>query len=471
MHIAGRQLLAIMEYSLSKNPVSDLYKKADSYCLNTEGVTEGAEKVSGKEKFTQARREAALHKYEEAVALYATTDMPVRLIAKECHVPEGGLQVHLRRWHRPLMLARYGVTLEGEKAEEVKLGSKRGQRHSTREKYRKAIEACGNIDYIRFSVSAIAREFGLGEAGLGNQLRLYYPEVLEWRERTKIRLGIADNCRRGARKEFVEHYASAVKMYRMSNKTIPEVAEECNVSPGGLSQHLRFYHRRLLVKKEAEREQAKKRRKKGVMSGNGRIRGPLPRTVEKYSEALKLYRDTDLYVKEIVCRTGVALSGFRSYLREWHRDLMLERRGGECNGDEDWIDLNRRKRYSKAVANKYAGAIAKLKAGGHTIASVASEYGFNPEVFRNYLHKHELVLIKELGMTLNRYGRRVSHKSEEKYGEAIRLYETSDESLKSIAERLGLVYVSLGNYVRRNYPELIALHNERMADKKTNDKR
>ena len=86
LHIAGRQLLVIMEYSLSKNPVSDLYKKADSYCLNTEG----AEKVSGKEKFTQARRKAALHKYEEAVALYATTDMPVRLIAKECHVPEGG---------------------------------------------------------------------------------------------------------------------------------------------------------------------------------------------------------------------------------------------------------------------------------------------------------------------------------------------------------------------------------------------
>lgn len=144
--------------------------------------TEGAEKVSEKEKFAQARRETALRKYEEAVALYATTDMPVRLIAKECHVPEGGLQVHLRRWHRPLMLVRYGVTLEGGKAEEVKLGSKRGQRHSTREKYRKAIEACENIDYIQFSVSLIARGFGLSEAGLGNQLRVYYPEVLEWRE-------------------------------------------------------------------------------------------------------------------------------------------------------------------------------------------------------------------------------------------------------------------------------------------------
>ena len=64
----------------------------------------------------------------------------------------------------------------------MKLGSKRGQRHSTREKNRKAIEACGNIDYIQFSVSLIARGFGLSEAGLGNQLRVYYPEVLEWRE-------------------------------------------------------------------------------------------------------------------------------------------------------------------------------------------------------------------------------------------------------------------------------------------------
>ena len=144
-----------------------------------------------------------------------------------------------------------------------------------------------------------------------------------------------------------------------------------------------------------------------MISGNGRIRGSLPETVEKYSEALKMYRDTDLYVKEIVRRTGVALSGFRSYLREWHRDLMLEHRGGECNTDEDWINLNRRKRYSKAVANKYAGAIAKLKAGGYTIVPIASEYGFNPEVFRNYLHKHEPVLAKEFGRTLKRYVRRL----------------------------------------------------------------
>jgi transposase-like protein len=247
-------------------------------------------------------------------------------------------------------------------------------------------------------------------------------------------------------------------MYRTSNRTIPEVAKECNVSPNGLSQHLRFYHRSLLVKKEAEREQAKKRKKKGLMSGNGRTRGPLPETVEKYGEALKLYRDTDLDVKEIVRRTAVSLSGFRFYLREWHRDLILERRGGEADGDEDWIDLNQRKRYSKAVANKYAAAIAKLKAGGHTTSAVASEYGFHPEVFRDYLHKHEPELAGTLGMKRDRNGKLTASKAEEKYGEALRLYETTGESLKSIAARLGLVYNSIGGYVRRHYPELIRRH-------------
>lgn len=447
--------------SISENP--------DGRFRNEENDTGGSKESSGKKRLARQKREEALRKYKYAVYLYANTDMTMRLIAKVCHVSEGGLRTHLHRWHRHLVLARYGIVLEGERPEAIKLGSKKGQRDSTRKKYGKAVEACGKIENIRFSISAIAREFKLNETGLGNQLRMYYPEILQWREQTKQRLGIADNCHRGAKRETVEQYAPAVEMYRTSNRTIPEVAEECHVSPHGLREHLRNYHRRLLEKKEAEREQAKKRRKKGTLSGNGRIRGPKPETVEKYKNALELYRNTVLDSKEIARRTGVTISGFRGYIREWHRDLMLERRGGSCSGDEDWIDLSRTKRCSPSAANKYAEAIARLKTGGRTTASVAAEYGFNPETFRDYLHKHEPELAKRLGMMRNRYGRLVSRKSEEKYRDAILLYETSDDSLKSIAERLGLVYISLGNYVRRNYPELIAEHNERIMNKKTND--
>ena len=60
----------------------------------------------------------------------------------------------------------------------------------------------------------------------------------------------------------------------------------------------------------------------------------------------------------------------------------------------------------------------------------------------------------------NRNGRQVSCRSEKKYAEAIRIYETTPENLKSIAQRLGLVYNSLGGYVRRNYPDAIRRHED-----------
>ena len=441
--------MTLMKQSLNRNTESGFRKE-----------TEGTRNISGKERHAREQREAALKKYEPAVRLYATTDMPVRLITKVCHVSESGLRAHLYRWHRPLMLARYGVSPEGKNPEEVRLGTKKGPRDSTRKKYGKAVEACGSMDFISLSVSAIAREFGLGESCLGNHLRAHHPEIIEWREQVKEYMGIADNCRRGAKRESVEQYAPAVDMYRTSDMTVPEVAEACGVSPSGLTQHLRFYHRGLLEKKEARREQAKTRKKQGTLSGNGRMRGPLPESVEKYREAVALYRDTDLSAEEIVRRTGVTLTGFRNHLREWHRELMLERRGGSCDGDEDWIDLNRQKRYSRAVSNKYAAAIASMKADPRPTARVAAEYGFHPEVFRDYLHQHEPELAASLGMVRNADGKLVSGRAAEKYAEAVRLYETTAEDLKSIASRLGLTYNSLGGYVRRNCPEAMQRHKE-----------
>ena len=55
-------------------------------------------------------------------------------------------------------------------------------------------------------------------------------------------------------------------------------------------------------------------------------------------------------------------------------------------------------------------------------------------------------------------GKIVSRRSVEKYAEAVRLYGTTTETLKSIAARLGLTYNSVGGYIRRNCPEVMALH-------------
>ena len=94
------------------------------------------------------------------------------------------------------------------------------------------------------------------------------------------------------------------------------------------------------------------------------------------------------------------------------------------------------------------------------VAEVAAEFGLHPEVFRYYLHKHEPELARQQGMMKTANGKTVSRRSEEKYAEAVRLYGTTTETQKSIAARLGLTYNSVGGYNRRNYPEVIARHQE-----------
>lgn len=395
-------------------------------------------------------------KYEKALQLYAETDLTGAEIAKECQVAVAGFRAYLYRYHRWLVLKRYGIK---ETEVPVKLRPKKGQRPSSHQKYKDAVAACDSLTYIRLNISEIARMFGVSETGLGNFLRLHYSDILERREKERMKRGIGDNKKRGARRHSVEMYDKAVKMYNTTEKTISEVAEDCKVSLGGLSQYMRFYHKAVIRKRSAEREKAKRHNRIGHPSGNGRKHIPEPETVEKYKKALELYKHTSMIVKDIVQQTDVPLEGFRYYLRTWHRDLMLERRGVNiATVDRDCIDLKQTKRYLKSSASKYADAIASLKAGSKSIQQAATNFGLHPETFRMYLKEHEPELAMRYGMMKTADGKYVSKLAAEKYAEAIRLYETTTENLKSIAQKLGLVYNSLGGYVRRNCPEAMERH-------------
>lgn len=161
-------------------------------------------------------------------------------------------------------------------------------------------------------------------------------------------------------------------------------------------------------------------------------------------------------MKKIVEQTGVPEGGFRSYLHLWHKDLVLERSG--IDKEEKVTDLRRERKRMKTVAAKYEKAIKSLRTNPRPVSVVATEFGFHPEVFRDYLHKHEPELARQQGMMKTANGKIVSRRSEEKYAEAVRLYGTTTETLKSIAARLGLTYNSVSGYIRRNYPEVIARH-------------
>lgn len=417
--------------------------------------------LSNKEKIALQRRYVLHCKYEEAVEMYADSKLPLCKIAVKCNVSLGGLGSYLRRYWRELILRRRGISYEGKDPKDIKIVSSGQPSIVSKAKYAEAVEACKSLEYIDLNVSQVARKFNVNGTALANYMRLHYEEIPIWRENVRRMLGIGDNVHRGVRPECEEQYVLAVEMYKSTDKTIPEIAEICQVSIGGLSQHMRFYHKEVIRKRKAERKAAKKNRIIGKICGNGQIHCPQQKTVEKYREALELYKNSNLIIKEIVRKTGVPLEGFRNYLRVWHRDLMLERRGGEkVDCKEVYIDLAKTKCYLKSTAAKYGAAIDSMKNNLRPVTQVAAEYGLNADTFRSYLWEHEPDLVSQCGMVKNENGKYASRQAMEKYAEAVRLYETTTTNLKSIAERLGVVYNSLSGYIRRNCPDAKQKHEE-----------
>lgn len=403
-------------------------------------------------------------KYREAIELYRTTGLPVREICARTGVPFTAFRSFLHSCHRELMFARYGMEVAPEEAAATRLRKRSGQTAASRAKYGEAIRACDDIAYIEYNVSQIAYMFHLDPSGLGSQLRNHYPEIIERRERERHRLGMNDNQHRGVKPWCKEQYAEAVEHLRTTDDTIRRTADLYGLSYSGLREHLLFYHKDLVRKRADKRERAKSGAKvRDALTGNGSRHEPKAGQTEKYREALRLYRDTALTHRQIAEATGITVTGLRNHLRIWNRRLIVEHRGYECREGEA-VDLSRTKQYLKSTAAKYAGAIACLKETGRPTAEVAREFGLHPETFREYVREHEPELAARLGMTRLADGRQVLARSMEKYGEAVRLYETTTEPLRSIADRLGLQYNSVGGFVRRSRPDAIEAHN-RLAER------
>ena len=376
---------------------------------------------------------------------------PLRSIV--CGVPELSVQVP----PRPAAVAPRRGGFFGFGCRAYAPAGRRGQTAAARAKYGNAIAACDDAKYIEYNVSQIAHLFGLNPTGLSNQLRAHCPELLERRELERRRLGLADNQQRGVRPWCREQYAAAVKLLRTTELTLSEAAERCGVSFTGLRQHVCFYHKDLQQTRSELRERAKTQRRKGHITGSGRRHEPTPGSRERYRDAVRLYRNTAMTIKEIAEKLGLNQFSFTNYLQTWHREDVFARRGAEYR---EGASLSQTKQYKKPTAAKYAPAIERLRAENRPTSEIAAEFGLHPEVFRQYLKEHEPELYARQGMMRAPNGRSVSRRSMEKYAEAVGLYETTAEPLKSIARRLGLNYNSLGGFVRRNFPELIEKNKE-----------
>lgn len=240
-----------------------------------ETVEQGAKQADRTRRLPSAQRAAAAEsKYADALKLYASSELTIREVARLCAVTPAGFSAHLARHHRQLLFDRYGLDINGSNPFAVKVKQPKGQSLRTYLKYKDAIEACGDIAYIEFNVSQVARLFALDGPALANQLRVHYPDIIPTRERMRQKLGIADNTPRGARQTSAEIYAKALEMYRDTDLSIPETAKACNVSQSGFSQFMRFYHKNIVEHKAAKRREAidsQEFRRPGKLSGNGSL--------------------------------------------------------------------------------------------------------------------------------------------------------------------------------------------------------
>lgn len=427
-------------------------------------VPDNAHNETGSPQVTKPKTE---EKYREAIDLYRTTRLSCAEICRTCKVTVSGFQRYLSLYHRDLLLARYNITCSKEEASRIKLPQLRGQLPATRAKYKDAIEACESLDYIEYNVSQIAREFGLNGTNLGRQLRTHYPGVIEWREKVRERLGLGDNLPRGTRRHCKEQYAKAVKLLRSDRYiTVQEAADSCGVSYTGLEQHLLFYHKDLVRQRIKIREKAVGRKRKGDITGRGTLHAPSPETKEKYAEAVRLYSTTTMSALKIAKITGISRKRFYTYLHNWHMDLICKRKNIPYE-EGMTIDWSKVRKYNPATKEKYAEAIRRLKESELPTAQVAAEFGLHPECFRQYLKEHEPELYARLGMVRTDDGKVMSRHSMEKYGEAVRLYGTTTEGIKSLARRFGVNDCALRDFIKRHFPELVEQHNELVRKEKT----
>ena len=307
-----------------------------------------------------AVRPATEDQYREAIELYGSTSLSVRAICARCGVSYAGFRSYLYKYRRDLLLSRHGVAASSASdAAHTRLRGRRGQTAAARAKYGNAIAACDDAKYIEYNVSQIAHLFGLNPTGLSNQLRAHCPELLERRELERRRLGLADNQQRGVRPWCREQYAAAVKLLRTTELTLSEAAERCGVSFTGLRQHVCFYHKDLQQTRSELRERAKTQRRKGHITGSGRRHEPTPGSRERYRDAVRLYRNTAMTIKEIAEKLGLNQFSFTNYLQTWHREDVFARRGAEYR---EGASLSQTKQYKKPTAAKFAPAIERLRA-------------------------------------------------------------------------------------------------------------
>lgn len=367
-------------------------------------------------------------------------------------------------------------------------------------KYEAAVDLYTNSE---LSIREIAEQTGVTPIALSSYLSRHHRDLLYKRYGITIPEGkerIAIKSPKGQSYATHRKYKDAIAAcddIAYIEFNVSQIARMFGLSGTGLAAQLRVHYPSVIPKREATRNR--------LGLADRQKRGARQTSQTAYSQAVDLYKDSDLTIEEVAQRFGISPSGFGQHMRFYHHDAirrkakrrkdakkpLYKRTSGSLAGNgqlygpregteiryaralelyqegrktlaeivkETGVSLSglkyylnqwcREKRQGRKEA-KYGDAIESLRSKPRAVAEVAKEFGLNPEVFRQYLRKHVPELADGQGMIRLENGKLVKKTAWEKYRSAIEQYKNNGGTIREIALSHGLKYPSLLSFIRR----------------------
>lgn len=185
------------------------------------------------------------------------------------------------------------------------------KRHALHCKYEKAVAIYADTD---MPMKDIAKECNVSVGGLGSYLRRYWRELVLHRHQIHADGGKAEEIKiMEAGKQNVNAHAkykdavAACDSLDYIDLNVSQIARKFGTDGTALANFMRIHYPETLVWRE------KVRRRLGI---NDNIwHGARPECMKQYAEAVEMYRNTEMTMREVSAACKVSPSGFSQHLR------------------------------------------------------------------------------------------------------------------------------------------------------------
>lgn len=205
------------------------------------------------------------------------------------------------------------------------------KRHALHCKYEKAVTLYADTT---LSTRIIALRCGVTPGALGNYLRRYWRELVLQRHQIPVESEDLQSIKiySTGKQNRVSHerYKVAVEacdMMKYIDLNISQVARKFGLNGTALANFMRIHYEEILSRRQKIRERL------GI---NDNIpRGARPSCVQQYTDAVELYRTTEMTIPEIAEKFKVSESGLMQHLRFYHKDVLQQKRAMRKRAKEE----------------------------------------------------------------------------------------------------------------------------------------